>query len=84
MLFDGIGMTGVLMILTTYGLVQVDRINVKGMGYSLFNGVGALLILISLYVDFNLSAFVIEVAWLVISIFGLFNALKRGKPDERG
>jgi len=79
MIFDAVGMTGVLMILITYGLVQMDRINVKGMGYSFFNGLGALLILISLYVDFNLSAFVIEAAWLLISLFGLFNALRRGK-----
>jgi len=79
MIFDAVGMVGVLMILVTYGLVQMDRINVKGLRYSFFNGLGALLILISLYIDFNLSAFIIEAAWLLISIFGMINAFRRGK-----
>jgi len=38
---------------------------------------GALLILISLYFSFNLASFIIEIAWLLISIFGLFKALSK-------
>jgi len=81
MLFDAIGLSGVLMILAIYGLVQVDRIDVKGMRYSFFNALGSLLILISLYVNFNLSAFVIEVSWLVISLFGIFNVFRRKRKE---
>lgn len=81
MLFDAIGLLGVVMILVTYGLVQVDRIDVKGMRYSFFNAFGALLILISLYVNFNLSAFVIELSWLLISIFGILNVFKRKRKE---
>lgn len=81
MLFNAIGLLGVVMILVTYGLVQVDRIDVKGMRYSFFNAFGALLILISLYVNFNLSAFVIELSWLLISIFGILNAFKRKRKE---
>lgn len=81
MLFDAIGLMGVVMILVTYGLVQVDHIDVKGIRYSFFNALGAFFILVSLYVDFNLSAFVIEVSWLLISIFGILNVFKRKRKE---
>ncbi len=72
MLFDAIGMLGVSMILMTYALVQLDRMNVRNIGYSLVNALGAGLILVSLTVDFNLSAFVIESCWLLISVVGIY------------
>ena len=77
MIFDLIGMIGVIMILTVYGMVQIDRIDVKSISYSVYNAVGAVLILISLLVTFNLASFVIEIAWLGISIFGIIQAMKR-------
>jgi hypothetical protein len=77
MLFDAIGMFGVAMILSTYTLLQLDRINVKKIRYSLFNAVGAGLILVSLTVDFNLSAFVIESCWLLISIGGIYSSFRK-------
>jgi len=36
------------------------------------NAVGASLIIISLIFNFNLSAFVMEAIWVVISLFGLY------------
>ena len=39
--------------------------------YSLINGLGALLILVSLFFNFNLSSFTIEVVWLLISAYGV-------------
>lgn len=77
MIFDVIGMVGVAMILSVYGAVQIDRMDVKSISYSAYNAVGAILILISLLVTFNLASFVIEIAWLGISLFGIIQALKR-------
>lgn len=83
MIFDVIGMVGVAMILIVYAMVQLDRIDVKAPAYSLLNGGGAALIIISLTVDFNLSAMVIEVAWLGISLFGLYQAVgKKKRPNS--
>ncbi|MBT5186910.1 MAG: hypothetical protein HOH19_00170 [Kordiimonadaceae bacterium] len=76
-LFDIIGMVGVGMIITTYGLLQTNRMNVKSMGYSIYNSLGAALILVSLWADFNLSAFVIEAFWFIFSMVGLYSALKK-------
>ncbi len=84
MLFDVIGMLGVSMILVSYALVQMNRINVKNINYSIVNAVGAGLILISLTVDFNLSAVVIESCWLLISIVGIYSSHKKdsGGPES--
>lgn len=81
MLFDLIGMSGVIMILVCYGSVQFDRLDVKSVSYSFYNALGAGLILVSLIVDFNLSAFIIESFWVLISIIGLYKAYK-GRDHE--
>ena len=80
-LFDAIGMLGVFIILAVYSLVQLDKMDVKGLFYSIINAVGAVFILISLTVTFNMASFVIECAWLVISLFGIFQALKRARSN---
>jgi hypothetical protein len=74
---DFIGLIGVAMILFTYAALTFEKMDPKGWAYSTGNGVGALLILISLYYSFNLASFVIEIAWLAISAFGLWKAWRR-------
>ncbi len=74
---DLIGLIGVLMILVTYGALTLEKIDPKGWRYSAGNGIGAVLILFSLYFSFNLASFVIEIAWLAISLFGLWKAWRR-------
>lgn len=68
---DFIGNIGVICILITYLLVQLEKLGATTRIYSFLNAVGAGLIVFSLMYDFNLSAFVIETAWLLISLFGL-------------
>jgi len=74
---DLIGLLGVLMILVSYAALTLEKIDPKGWLYSAGNGAGAVLILISLYYSFNLASFVIEIAWLAISIFGLWKTWRR-------
>jgi len=74
-LYDILGIGGVAIILMAYLLLQLEKLSVKDWRYSAVNGLGALLILISLFFSFNLASFIIEIAWLLISIFGLFKAL---------
>jgi hypothetical protein len=68
---DLLGNIGVACILGTYLLAQLGRLNHEHLSYSLINGVGAALILISLTFDYNMSAFIIEAAWLAISVLGV-------------
>ena len=73
---DILGIIGVVFILAAYLALQIEKLSPKSLTYSALNGLGAALILVSLYFDFNLSAALIESAWLLISLFGLFKALR--------
>ena len=68
---DLVGNIGVFFVLITYLLLQMERLAATSTAYSIFNGLGAALILVSLAYEFNLSAFIIEFCWLMISIYGL-------------
>lgn len=71
---DIIGLIGVLLILIAYAGVQSDRLPARDWRFSAVNGLGAALITISLLYSFNLASFVIEIAWLIISAYGLWKA----------
>ena len=75
--YDVIGLIGVGLIIVAYLLLQMERLHSRDLGYSVINLVGALLIAFSLLFAFNLSAFVIEIIWVVISILGIRKALER-------
>ena len=74
--YDFIGNIGVFMILSAYFMLQLNRIDNRALTFSLMNFSGAFLILVSLYFDFNLSAFVIEFFWLFISLYGIYRWLR--------
>lgn len=76
-LHDVIGNIGVALILLSYLLVQLGRASATGVRYIVANALGALLVLYSLWFDFNLSAFIIEITWLVISLVGLGRILRK-------
>jgi len=74
-----VGNIGVVLIVGTYFLVQIRRMSATQPPYIVLNGLGALFILYSLWFDFNLSAFLIEMIWLLISLLGLVRYfLERG------
>lgn len=68
---DFVGNLGVACILGTYFALQAGRLKHDDVRYSVINGLGAMLIMVSLYFDFNLSSFIIECFWLLISGYGL-------------
>ena len=74
---DLVGNLGVALIIGTYLLLQLERMRSTALSYSLLNGAGAVLILISLTQAFNLSSFIIEICWLVISGIGIAGSLRR-------
>jgi hypothetical protein len=69
--YDVVGIAGVAMIVGTYLALQLGRMASASLAYSVLNAVGATLIAISLLFEFNLSAFVIEVFWVAISLVGI-------------
>ena len=81
---DIIGTAGAAMILVSYFLLQMERLSGTDLAYSAINGVGAALILISLAVDFNLSAFIVEAFWLAISLLGIVRYFHNKDEARRG
>ena len=80
---DFIGNIGVFLIILAYLLLQLERIRSNDLVYSLLNLFGAVLIIISLIQEFNLSAFVIEVFWVIISFIGIVRFLiQNSKPQN--
>ena len=78
---DLLGNVGVVLVLGVYLLIQIDRLDARAKAYSILNALGAGLITVSLLYDFNLSAFIIEVCWLFISLYGL---VRRWQAQEVG
>ena len=73
--YDLAGNIGVLMMVIAYLLLQLEKLSSSAVSYLLLNATGALLVIVSLVFHFNLSAFLMEVFWLLISLFGLAKPL---------
>lgn len=69
---DIIGCLGGFFILITYLLIQLSKMDPKDLSYSLLNLVGAIFILFSLLDSWNIAAFIIELAWMMMSLFGVY------------
>jgi VIT1/CCC1 family predicted Fe2+/Mn2+ transporter len=74
---DLVGNVGVALIILAYLGLQLGRLDGRGPAYSLANAVGAALVIVSLAYDFNLSAFVIEAFWVLISLIGIWRWLRQ-------
>jgi hypothetical protein len=70
------GNIGVVILIIAYLLLQLNRLSSNGLAYSLLNMMGAGLIALSLLGHFNLSAFLIEIFWVLISFIGIFRFLR--------
>ena len=74
---DLIGLTGVGLLIITYALLQLDKIDPKGFWYSFNNLVVAILVTVSLIYTPNLASIVIEIFWFLISLYGVVMFFKR-------
>jgi len=69
---DVLGNIGVMVLIFTYLMLQLNKLSSDGLAYSLLNAIGAGLIVVSLLYDFNLSALLMEVFWVLISLVGIY------------
>ena len=74
-----LGIIGVVSIVATYMLLLLEKLSATSFLYSAANGLGASLILVSLIYEFNLSAFIIEAFWLLISTYGIVRYFSRNR-----
>jgi hypothetical protein len=69
---DLVGNIGVVILMITYLMLQLNKLSSDSLAYSVLNAAGAGLIVISLLFDFNLSALLMEVFWVLISFVGIY------------
>jgi len=74
---DWAGLVGVALVLVAFFLLQAHKLSGQGYTYQVMNLLGAFGILLSLIFGmFNLSAFVQELAWFLISVYGIVRGVR--------
>jgi membrane-bound ClpP family serine protease len=76
-MYNLIGLVGVSLIIFTYFLLQINKINSNDLIFSLLNLIGSILIIISLFYKWNLPSFIIEFFWAIISLIGIYKYFKK-------
>ncbi|WP_235506491.1 CBU_0592 family membrane protein [Altererythrobacter sp. Root672] len=80
---DVIGLIGSALFIGAFAYANLTK-TLNKLGFNLANMIGSILLLISLSVNFNLAAFVLETAWGLIAAAGLVMAIRvkmRKKPE---
>ena len=75
--YVSIGMGGVLIVLLAYGLLSTGRVAADSARYQWLNITGTAGILISLLGQWNVAAFVANVAWILIGIVALVRQTRK-------
>jgi Na+(H+)/acetate symporter ActP len=80
--YDFVGLAGVGFVLVSFFLLQAGKLAGDSVGYQLANLFGAIFILTSIFAseaEFTdvISATVMQVAWMAISLYGLWRGMKQ-------
>jgi hypothetical protein len=68
-----IGLVGVVLFIGAYFATQQRWLNSDDWRYPALNLAGSVLVMISLFVEWNLPSVVLEGFWVAISVYGLVN-----------
>jgi hypothetical protein len=68
---DIAGVIGSVIVIVAYFATQAGWLAVNDPRFAWANLAGAVLIIFSLLMDWNLAAFIMEIFWILISLFGL-------------
>lgn len=81
--YDWAGYIGVALVLLAFFLLQERKLQGSGLTYQLMNILGAIGVLLSLcFGNFNLAAFIMQVAWLLIGGYGMMRGIKRRRETR--
>ena len=78
--YDWIGLAGTLAVIVAFFLLQAGRLSGNGFIYQLLNLFGAGGILVSLLDHFNVSVFLLESTWMLISAYGIVRSFRTRRP----
>ncbi|MCJ8326354.1 MAG: hypothetical protein MJK08_04545 [Campylobacterales bacterium] len=82
-IYQIIGFVGMVFIVWAYYILQMGKYSHESLYYQLLNLTGAILLLISLCVHFNLGSFIIEVFWIIITLYGMYKNKQKAKLKEQ-
>ena len=72
-----VGLLGVIFVLLAYLFLQFEYLRQIDAAFSWLNVLGSICLIYSLWYNWNLSSFTIEVAWFFISLFGVVKSLRK-------
>lgn len=75
--YDWVGLLGSVLVVGSYFLLQSGRLAGTGLPYQLINIVGSSCILVSLFGGFNLAVCLLQMTWIVISIYGIARGFRQ-------
>jgi len=76
---NAIGLLGVFLLLLAYFLLIRGRWQPLDLAYPVTNCIASLCLIYSLIFDFNLSAMIVNIMFLLIGLYGAWKALRRRK-----
>lgn len=76
-----LGNIGVVSFLVAYFLLQKERLTYRSGWYLGLNLLGSILLIYSLLFHWNLPAFLLEAAWALISMYGIYKYHYRAKRN---
>ncbi len=79
---DVIGLIGSAVFIATFAYANMAQ-SLNKLWFNAANLLGAVLLTISLWVNFNLAAFVLEIAWGFIALAGLIAALRAQSRNQQ-
>ena len=79
---DVIGLIGSVVFIAAFVYANMAD-NFNKLWFNAANLLGAVLLMISLWVNFNLAAFVLEIAWAFIALAGLIAAVRLRLRDRQ-
>lgn len=80
---DWVGYIGFVLVLLAFLLLQAQKLRGTGLSYQLMNILGALSIMLSLiFGSFNAPAFMMQVAWVAIGVFGMIRSTRLRREKQ--
>ena len=68
---NAVGLLGVILCLFAYGFARKGKMSAYGCSFLVLNTCASAMIIFSLCYSFNLAAFILEIAWLMVSVSSL-------------
>lgn len=77
-----LGLIGAVLVVLMYLLLQLEKVVSTSLIYSVVNGIGALLVLVSVAYSYDFAdtgAVFIQVVWVIISLYGVYRYFRERK-----